>query len=204
MIPANESITKTLVQFLEEAFANEIEEETLNILEEWPSPEYQNKCVTIAVTTVGEGELQNLMPTVFNRQDNPEDTSQLLVDYLVGQYNLSIQVDVWTEYKATRNDWYEKIDDLLDSQFTNSEQSRGLSLRMVEYFEAIARYDQIGYNYSDSGESAQRSEWRVRFNISTSFPKIRRKIQSKIIEATVVADINEDKPESSEETTKIL
>lgn len=205
MIPANESIVKTFVDFLKSKFPNELEDDGLKIFDEWPSPEYKNDCITIAVTTVGEAELQNRMPCVHKRQDDPEDSNKLLVDYIVGQYNLGIQVDVWTEYKAQRDDWYEKIDDVLDSQFLESEQSRGLSLTMVEYFDAIARYDQVGYNYSDSEESVQRSEWRVRFNISASFPKIRRKVQSKIIEATVVADINEDKPESSEEeTTKLL
>ena len=199
MIPANESIITTLVNFL----TTKINDATVLILDEWPEPGYQNKDVTIAITTVGTPETVNRMPTIFSQVDNV-DPDKLDVTYNIGQYNLGIQIDVWTDYKAKRNDWYQKISDILDSQFIDSGAPVGLSLTMDDYLGAIARYDQVGYNYSDSEESVQRSEWRVRFDLRASFPKLILKTESKILEATLVTDINEQENNVDNEETTVI
>lgn len=197
-LPANESIIKTIAEHLR----TEINDPDILILEEWPSPGYENKDVTISVTTIGDPEETKFTPSPYSQIENVDDPTKLDTVYLIGQFNLSIQIDVWTDYKTKRNDWFQKIEEIFDQNFMDTGGPTGISLTMIDYLGAIARYEQVGYNYSDSEESSQRSEWRIRFSILTHFPKLRMKTEPKITEAGITSDVGSGDPDENNEENK--
>lgn len=82
--------------------------------------------------------------------------------YVVGQYDWTIQIDIWCQSKEQRYQLYDQFFRAFNSQFP----VMGLTLTMKEYYEILCRYDMTGLNYEPDGEaSSQRKEWRVKIDL---------------------------------------
>ena len=161
----------------------------LQVLEEFPEPNRQLEIPSMAISSPGTPEIVNLMPTLHKKTVNEDDQNFYDAVYNIGQYNVSLQIDLWTEYKSRRFEWYEYIMKGFDHQFINGDLPQGLSLTMDDYHDAIARYDVVGYNYGDNEESSQRSEWRMTLNVLATFPRLQVKTISLITEAKIEHEI---------------
>ena len=175
-----------------------------DVLEEFPNPNQDLNYPSISVITKGDVGHTNWMPSVFKKSDNVIDPNKLDVVYTVGQYDFSLQVDLWTEYKPQRAEFFQKILDAMDKQFIDNEQPMGLSLILDDYHGAIARYDQVGYNYLDDESGSQRNEWRAIFDVLVSFPRLLLKTQPKIIESQIEHNVSVEEFDDSNEEIKVV
>ena len=97
----------------------------------------------------------------------------------MGEYNLQLQGDIWTEYKEMRSHFYEKFQKFMDRESSGG-RSTGISLRMKSYFNKLARFDLTDYSFHDSEETSERGEWRLRLSITCNFDRTIRQRLPKI------------------------
>lgn len=193
MTESNEVAIKTLAAFLKA----EIPE--LEVITEWPDPKHQMKMPTLSIITKGTPRLQNGMPIIISKSDlDPVDPLRKKVAYCIGHYDHELQLDLWTDYKAKRSEFYERIMAAFDKQFIDAGSPTGISLALLDYNNCFARYDQTGYTYMDSAESSQREEWRVKIDVLANYPRVVEKTESIMAEITLKNKIDEnevtDKP----------
>ena len=188
ILAANITVVRSLAEYLK------IEIPILDeVYEEWPNPNQDLVYPSISIVTVGTAQLLNFSPTISSTIDNVGNPALKDVTYYVGDYNLSLQVDIWTEYKEKRGELLELFGDAIDKGFIDSDGvPMGLSLPLLNYHGALARYDQVGYNYMDSERGSQMAEWRVKVDLLVNFPKLKIKTQSTIDIAEVHHNIDED------------
>lgn len=160
---------KTLAEYLKTAIP-----ELKQVLTEWPDPKVQMSLPCVSIVTAGTPDYTHLMPTIQKKSDSDSPLQKQVV-YLVGQYDSRLQVDVWCEYKSQRDEFLEKVMDAFNGQFLSGGQTTGLSLELIDYHNAIARYDQVGYTYLDSEDNSIRSEWRVKVDVLANYPRLSMK-----------------------------
>lgn len=179
-----------VIEQLVKYFEKKLEVYSPQIIDEFPNHNEDLSYPTILISTSGTPEYRHLMKTLIKQTDNV-DNPMIMSDniYSVGQYDMTISVDIWLKYKADREQWAELIMDVFDSQFIESGKPSGLSLTLENYYGIIARYDQIGYNYLDGEESSQRDEWRIQFTVLSSFVRAIQKTEPKVVEATITHEV---------------
>ena len=170
---------ETLVDYLKEKLPD------FNIIGQFPDPKIQMKLPALSIVDAGTPTFTNLMPTLFGRIDDQSI-------YVVGHYDKKLQLDIWTDYKEARNDLYERLLDVFMGQFVELEQSSGLSLTLKDYYNAVARYDIVGYTILDTELTSQVEEWRVKVDVLVNFPKLIAKTESSITQASIKHDIGEE------------
>jgi hypothetical protein len=186
-LPASITIIRTLGQYLKQRMP-----ELNTVIEGFP--EFNERLVypCVSLHVVGEPQLTNLPPSILKAYPNSEDPDLLDVVYKVGFYDLSIQADLWVGYKSQRDVWYDKFSDAMSSQFLNGDKPMGLSLELLEYYGAIARYDQVGYTFEDGEAGSQRAEWRVKIRLIANFPRLVLKTQAKIAVSKIFHQVGTD------------
>jgi hypothetical protein len=183
MTPSNDVAIKSLAKYLKEELPN------VQILDDWPDPKVTLAMPTISIIAVGKRDYTHHFPQFWKKSVNPENANLDDVVYRVGQYDFTLQLDLWCEYKAQRGELYELVHDALNKEFLNQDRPAGLSLVLDDYYDLIARFDQSGYTYLDSEENSQRSEWRVKIDVLVNHSKLTVKTQSRIAEITVTEQI---------------
>lgn len=184
--PSNSVAVDTLAKFIKDNFP-----ELAQVLNEWPDPKVNMDLPSVSVITAGTPVYTHLMPTLYTVASTANPLKKSAV-YLVGQIDAKIQLDLWCEYKSTRDTLFDKLMDVLNKQFIDSGAPAGLSLTLIDYHNAIARYDQVGYTYMDSEETARTSEWRVKVDIEVNYPKFAVKEEFIINEAIIEHDVGEE------------
>lgn len=166
----------TLVKALKNHFGN-----GLKVINGWPNP--KNKMVLPSLSVISlERNFKARYPTLIKTSPNLENPEYNDSVYLIGDYNYPIQLDLWCEEDFERSIWVEKIESFFNSQFLDNEQPTGLSLKLIDYSDMIARYDNVNYTYVDGEDSIQRSEYRAKFSVDTSYSKIVVKTDSRMDE----------------------
>lgn len=183
--------------------------ELSDVFADWPDPKQQLVVPSVSIMAAGTRGFRHCQPEIFKRTVNADNPDLDDVVYTIGQYDYTLQIDLWTEYKPQRGELYEKIHDALNKQFLNTDQPCGLSLTIPEYHDMIARFDQVGYTFMDSEEASQRSEWRVKIDVLVTHSKLAVKVQSRIEEITVQSQVSdtitsENEEASNEEISEIL
>lgn len=185
MTPSNSVAVKTLAAYLKAEIPD------LTIIENWPDPKEEMALPALTVSIVGKPSLTHTYPKIHKKIDIEEETVLKKVVYIIGQYDLNIQLDIWTDYQAKRSELYEKIMAAFDKQFLTSGAPVGLSLELTDYHETIARYDQTGYAYMDSSDNGQRQEWRAKIDVVVTHPRLVEKNESIMAEITLKNEVNE-------------
>lgn len=108
-------------------------------------------------------------PLTLSLEDHPTDTTKVFAVQEVGQYSIPIQADIWAGYKDERSVAYRKFFETFNKEYFQNGGPMGLSLELLDYHNGIARFEQLGYNFLDGEEGAQRGEWRVIINLEASF-----------------------------------
>lgn len=175
---------------------------------DWPDPKDQLKMPCASIISAGTRGFRHQQPEFFKKTVNEENPDLDDVVYTIGQYDYTIQLDLWAEYKPQRGSLYEKVHDALNKQFLSGDQPCGLSLAVEEYHGMIARFDQVGYTFMDSEESSQRSEWRVKIDVLVTHSKLAVKTQSRMQEIIVQHQVSdtttsETNQPSNEETYEL-
>lgn len=152
---------------------------------EWPNHNEPLDMPCASILTVGSPEYTSKMPTLW-KYEAP------LSYYFVGEYNISLQLDLWAEYKEARGELMESVFDLFDKQFQDSGKSLGISLNMSEYFDTIARYDLTGYTYNDNAEGSQRDEWRSKLTVLANFQRVITRAESTMDDIQIIPEVQAD------------
>lgn len=153
---------------------------------QWPYPN-QNLVYPCISLTAQDPNFVNYAPQDFKTEDI--GNQKLKVHYHTGQYNLNIQADIWVSNKSERSKLYNAFDEALNKGFLLYDRPRGLSLKLKEYYNEIARYEQNGYSYIENEDSSVKGEWRVKVNLIVNFRKVDTAIRYKISEMTLESEI---------------
>lgn len=180
MLGANEAPIHELVEYMKANI-----ESLKKVYLEWPNHNESLEMPCASILTVGSPEYTPKMPSLWKNEAG-------LSYYFVGEYNLTLQLDLWAEYKQTRGELMESVFDLFDKQFQDSGKSLGISLPMTEYFDTIARYDLTGYNYGDNEEGSQRDEWRSKLTVLVNFQRVITKSESTMDEIKILPEVEAD------------
>lgn len=155
------------------------------VLREWPTPNTALKTPSISLSTAS-ATIHGRLPTVVSAM--PSDVQEQVNSlFIVGEYELQIQLDIWTEYAPQREEFYGKVSDLFYSQIVDGRGS-GLKLALPNYHGAFVQYDLNAYRYLDNPEMAIKGEWRISCDVSASFAKLKQEAVPKIIEAAIMEE----------------
>lgn len=128
---------------------------------EWPNPgeELSYPCMSI-LTKRGDWEKQ---PGRVWKSGPVGENNKASFKYVVGYFELDLQLDIWTATKAARHEAFSRMIEA----FTPNPVAPGLNLTLENYHGVIARYDVLGHKFPDNEQAASQSEWRLLFDVST-------------------------------------
>ena len=135
------------------------------VYSEWPNPSGPLALPSLSVISGGKTEITHEMPVMAKKNGNR-------VLYITGEYNLPIQLDLWTEYKAHRAELFSSIHALFQGTI-KGDIVQGIGLKIPNYFDTIARYELVDYNVMDSELYASKGEWRMTMMVESHFNKLR-------------------------------
>jgi len=147
----------------------------LTIYREWPAANKEMALPALSLLTVAP-RFTRCAPYVLSKT-TPDVDNNAVVKWCVGQYDLSIQMDIWTAYKAQRNALYEAV-----FNFFQGQGDAGFNVALTEYHNAICGYQQTSYSLGDDEERSSREEWRARFTIEATCRAIVSKTEAIITE----------------------
>lgn len=123
------------------------------------------------------------MPYVLKKEEKDNFTGRTVVQRAVGNYEFSLQIDLWSEYKPQRESLYEEI----FQAFNENENTHGINLQLKDYFDQWAHYSISEFQYIENEESAQKNEWRLLITVlattravAASLPHLIEKIENTI------------------------
>ena len=93
------------------------------------------------------------------------------INYVVGEYDAKIQMDLWTGNKEERDD----LTDALFNALNPDIEPMGLRLTLEEYFGCIAEMLYVRHNFEDNEITSQTDEWRTTFEILVACKAVRTK-----------------------------
>lgn len=119
--------------------------------------------------------------------------------WVVGQYDMSIQLDIWAGSKEERDDMFDATFNALNPKIS----PMGLTLILDEYFGSLCDYLYVRHNFSDSSESAEKDEWRATLSVLATCKAIRDRKEFIITDTPKPAEI-EAEPQSEISTTVVV
>lgn len=158
-----------------------------NVLTEFPRPDQELTLPSISLVTASS-KLIPRMPTVYDAPAVPQDTLNVNAMHTVGEYELTIQMDIWTDYKRQREHWYGQVMDAFDSEIIEGK-GQGLKLQMSDYHDVYAQYDVIGYRYLDNPEMSLKGEWRITCDVQAHFARIRQLVLPKVTQTSIMDNV---------------
>lgn len=137
---------------------------------EWPAANVplNMPCITILVTS----------STLDTHTDEILSTgtvtaNQATVKYIVGEWDIAIELQLWAKSKQERQDFYDKIFNALNPDII----PMGLRIALTDYHGEYASLVMTRSDYPDSEETTQRQEWRCIFTILANVNAIRSKTE---------------------------
>lgn len=134
--------------------------------DDFPNPNQKLKFPCLSIFAKAP-DFKPLMPyVVFKGAVIPSgpDMGKLPVRKVMGSFELKLQIDLWADSKPKRA----LIETELMNAFAKNTSVAGISLQLADYFDQWVRYDIDGFDYPDSGEQSQRSEWRTLITVLAS------------------------------------
>lgn len=152
--------------------------ELKQIIEEFPAPNQKLNYPALSIMHSGDPVFAPVSP-VYILEQGSIVSHKAPVKYVVGQYELRLQLDFWCGNKEERYRIYEKFFNVFNAAID----PMGLSLQLEKYHDLWVRYDQVGHSLPDGEEASQRNEWRVRVDILATTKAVREKTENIITEA---------------------
>lgn len=137
------------------------------VLTEWPPANVQLDMPSLTITTANEAKLTPVTPNL--RSIGTPAQNAALNQYIVGDYELTIQIDLWARNKPER----QRIQQEFFNAIFKPVDPPGLHLVLTDYFDVICTYWPEGYRNIGNEASAQRQEWRSTFDMSVMAAAIR-------------------------------
>lgn len=132
----------------------------MKVFDGWPESNLTVEHPSLTIMTIDPGYTHEMNPYEYKYEVIKDAKYKFL--YVVGEYNTSLQLDIWCRNKAER---YRVIDEF-QKAFLGSWPDLSLLLPMENYHDIICRYDVEDYNFDSDGEvSSQTKEWRVKIDL---------------------------------------
>jgi hypothetical protein len=106
-------------------------------------------------------EYTPLDPYPLSSSEVDDEPTQRVLKYVVGMYDVPLQLDLWCRDKVERSNLLEEFMDAINPIIIPG----GVSLQLTGYHGVWCRYDLTGFQQDDGEASSQRGEWRVRINV---------------------------------------
>lgn len=180
----NESPTEIVPTVLGEYLLKEVSS-LREFFPEFPSPNatLRKPCITIFAAT---NPFEPIVPYPKSPvQPGDIVNSKAPVLWVVGRYDVGLQLDLWTRNKEERDDMFDQLFNALNPNIS----PMGLVLPMEDYYGQLCEYVYNGHEINDSEERAQRDEWRMTLNILANFRAIRAKKEYVIEQTQTAAEI---------------
>ncbi len=181
-----ESVTEEILKRLGNHLASNMPE-LEEVLDGFPEGNTSINFPSLSIIEAGTSKFTNEMSPYPYVEIEASDITDHKADvrYVVGQYDVSLQLDFWCRSKEERDDLFEKFIQAFNSQFP----SLGLNLVLTDYHNVMCYYMMEGYSKEDSEISSQRQEWRVKINIVANCKAILEKEEPIVEETEVTGDI---------------
>lgn len=157
-----------------------------------PSEVLQFPCLTVVL---GQPSFEATDPYVVSHGVKNEETGKTPVRRVVGSYEIPMQVDLWSDYKAKRAPLFDQFFHAVNKRVI----PMGLSLPLPSYYGSIARFHITGFSQPDGEEASQRKEWRAIVNVVCTVNQIIESDEHLVETTEVVADVGDsvqiEKPE---------
>jgi hypothetical protein len=148
----------------------------LTVLDEWPDA---NRKLAYPSLTIFQGAVQfmNLQPELLAKTDPDPTTHETIATYIVGEYDVKFQLDLWAATKVARDKTLKLVLDALNPD----PESPGLRLQLAAYYNTWANFTTDGQNIVDDEAASQRREWRAKLTLLANFRLVREKTQYAMI-----------------------
>ena len=113
--------------------------------------------------------LTNVCP--YEHKIGDIEDHQALVEYVVGEYDFEIQLDIFERTKEERDDLYQKFFDAFNSNFP----APGLKLVLDKYYSVVCSFQITRYEPNMNENRSKTKEWRSLVDISGNCKAIRCK-----------------------------
>lgn len=167
----NESITEivpaALGKYLLEA-VNDLEE----YYPEFPQPNRSIEMPSVSLLFSSPSFSPDQCPNPVSPVDPLAiQNSQADVNWIVGQYDGNLQLDLWARNKEERDDLFDAIFNALNPNI----RPMGLTLELEDYFNVLCDYLYVGHDIEDSEITSQTDEWRVTFRLLVTCKAVRKR-----------------------------
>lgn len=155
-------------------------------------PQYNQKLKHPALSVVEKNSVfRPFPPQEIKRFKTSGPKADIL--WLVGEYEFSIQLDIWAKTKADRNDLYERMFVVLNDS-AGEMPSSCFTLPMPKYHGIPATYFFEGFSLPDEERSTLEGEWRVLVRVKGVCDATLRKDNEPIIlDPSVEIEVTESK-----------
>lgn len=179
----NDTVTEALVRDLGKYLKTAVPELSA-VYDDFPSANQQldMPCATIYAS---RPLFTTMMPYVVAKGAK-DDQNRALVTRVFGQWDVTLQLDLWCKTKLERHELFQKLVLALNPNISTS----GLSLQLMDYHAQWARFDMGKNELVDSEQASQRGEWRVRIDVVANVKACKVSLDYLIVEI-------ENKPEVS-------
>lgn len=157
------------------------------VIYEFPAANVQLRYPSFSIIA-GNPKFTPLSP--FKLSQGETEEHQASVKWIVGAYDLNLQLDLWCRDKVERFSVYEEFFQAFNKDIV----PMGLSLSLTNYHNVWCRYELNGYDLADSEMASQRAEWRARINVMANTRAVIQKTEF-IIENTEINLTTPDKIE---------
>lgn len=163
------------------------------ILQEWPESNFEMEASpTISIITVDPPTFTpHINPEIVDSAVNGSNPNEYDYKYSVGQFDYTIQVDIWCDYKEERHVVFQEFFHAMNKKLVDQGHT-GVTLTLTDYYGAPVHFVVTGYNYGDSEEASQRKEWRVKIDLLVNAEAILEATQAAMIDNDSVTDIGDD------------
>jgi len=185
MMDATSAIIEELAKYLELAVP-----QLKEVHREFPATNRELEKPIASLITVSN-PFTNRMRYIISKTDIPGDSNHKSVLYVVGQYDYKLQLDIWAETKAERSKLYDLVFRAINKDFFDDDANMGISLKLADYFNTIARYELVDYTFDDSEQSSQTDSWRVKMILEGNCKAHIEKCEAIMRTITVEQEVND-------------
>lgn len=143
----------------------------------WPLANDVIKFPSISLMLNGNGELTKYPVTYRDHIAIIDDDVNVTARFITGQYEMTISGDIWASSQSELGNTFRLLKDAINySSLNNIDNPEGLIVELEGYYNTLARYDIVGYNYVNGEAEAQRQEYRMKVRISCHFDEVFERI----------------------------
>jgi hypothetical protein len=158
-----------LLRAIAEALAADIAAKVpalVQVLPEWPEA---NQLLNMPAATIETQQplYERCAPYLLSLGSVANNQATSL--YIVGEYTLQMQLDIWTKYKVQRGALYEAVFQALQPSGSGWRGGNaGYTLQLAAYYNEWTNFTLKGYKFMDQGDSIREKTWRAVLQLEAS------------------------------------